>query len=226
MHQDDQSVYTSHDNVWLLLPWHVNGSLFEQERPMVENHMKICVTCRIEYERLTKLSKRMAETETSDMVAASSFNRLKQKIQSDQGTDAVSRPENSVGQLVAWLRNRTFAFRLVTSLGVISVFTALMFVWQQEIVQVGTEADYRTLSSKTNGQFHDKVIGIKFAEGVTKKQIKKIIASLDGTILDGTENDTYFKVSMNQSNNFKQLIAAVERLEMDPRVVYARPVFP
>lgn len=228
MDQDNQSVDTSHDGVWLLLPWYVNGSLFEHERPIVENHLKGCITCRIEYERLNKLSKQMVDAETPDIVAAKSFKHLKQKIKLNQQTGAIYKPRNLFAQIAAWLRDRTWAFKFASSLGMVAMVTVLVLMWQTEMGNLWTGTNYYTLSDETAGHSPVNVIGIEFADGVTSEQINDILAPIDSMILDrkGSDREIRVQVNLGSSDKFKKLSAIVKQLEKYPMVVSAYPVVP
>src|ERR1700724_362285 len=50
---NDQGV---HENVWLLLPWHVNDTLETAERQVVDEHLIGCALCREELGRCRGLS--------------------------------------------------------------------------------------------------------------------------------------------------------------------------
>ena len=37
--------FARHEEAWLLLPWLANGRLSQAQRPMVEEHVRLCPAC-------------------------------------------------------------------------------------------------------------------------------------------------------------------------------------
>src|SRR5258708_21310213 len=54
-----------HENVWLLLPWYVNGTLEAAERRLVDEHLVGCALCREELGRCRGLSAALRSGEES-----------------------------------------------------------------------------------------------------------------------------------------------------------------
>ncbi len=224
MQQDNHSNYTSHNDVWLLLPWHVNGSLNENERPLVEKHIKICVTCRREVENLTKLSTELAYSETIDLAADASFSQLKKQIQLPQEPSDPTVINNPLSWIRGWLLSRHNLAGVPLIL--VTVVTASAFFWQYNTVGVEPGAEYYTLSNEKVGELGRKAIRVEFAEDVTQNRIEQIIASIDGTVLDESSHNRVYHVRIQNSqvNGFKHLTAVVARLQAHSDVVSARPI--
>lgn len=50
-------LYAQHDEFWLLLPWHVNGSLEFAEAERMQAHLQTCTVCNREYVRQLQSAK-------------------------------------------------------------------------------------------------------------------------------------------------------------------------
>jgi len=224
MNHSNHSNYTSHNDVWLLLPWHVNGSLDENERPLVEGHLKVCVSCRIEVENLTKLAAEMAYSGTVELAASSSFSHLKKQIQANAEPAHLGEMNNSLSWIVGWLTNRPLL--VATPLTFLVIVTAMTFFWQYKTIPVGPDAEYYTLSNGAAFKSEHKAIQVEFTETVTQDRIDQIIASIDGVILDEDDQNHIYHVQVNSNkpSDFKQLVALVIQLQEQSDVVSAFPI--
>ena len=91
----DPKLDEQHESVWLLLPWHANGTLAPAERRLVEDHLAGCPSCR---EEMTRCNGLAAALRGREEIAPSphplQLARLMERIEaSERGFDALS--ENS-----------------------------------------------------------------------------------------------------------------------------------
>ena len=78
--------YSAHHDISLLLPWYVNKTLQGDEIERVENHLKVCLTCRREIAILHKLAEAVQREGSLDSAAQASFSRLKKRLHSPDET--------------------------------------------------------------------------------------------------------------------------------------------
>ncbi len=224
MKHNDQSNYSSHDDVWLLLPWYVNGSLDEYEHPLVENHLKVCVTCRGEAENLKKLSTELAYSETMDLAAGASFEHLKERIELPEEPMAPAVMNNPLKWIIGCLTGQSIW--VGAPIVLVAIATVSVFFLQYNRVGVEPRAGYQTLSDKKRSALDGRAIRVEFAASMPPDRIEQIIASIDGAIQDKSSHDHIFdiRIQNNKVSGFKQLAAVVARLQDHPGVVSARPV--
>src|SRR6266853_1611254 len=88
----DPKLDEQHESVWLLLPWHANGTLETAERRQVEDHLAGCPGCREEMARCNTFAAALRDREE---IAPSphplQLARLMERIEaSERGFDALS----------------------------------------------------------------------------------------------------------------------------------------
>jgi Putative zinc-finger len=88
----DPKLDERHESVWLLLPWHANGTLEAAERRLVEDHLAGCPSCREEMARCNAFAAALRDREE---IAPSphplQLARLMERIEaSERGFDAPS----------------------------------------------------------------------------------------------------------------------------------------
>lgn len=71
----------SHELVWSLLPWFVNGSLADDEDRSVREHLGACLTCHRELRRLQALERAVA-VPAGEYASARGYARLTQRMRS------------------------------------------------------------------------------------------------------------------------------------------------
>jgi len=106
MNRDDHSKYTSHKDVWMLLPWHINGTLEVDESLFVEKHLKVCVSCRSEVAKLKRLATELSYSQTMELAASSSFSHLKERIRMSPELTPPIGVDNPLNGVMAWLTSR------------------------------------------------------------------------------------------------------------------------
>ena len=72
--------YTSHREVWLLLPWYVNRSLGGDDKQLVENHLKVCLPCRGELTNQRGLLTKVCETTPIQIAGKAAFSNLQKRM--------------------------------------------------------------------------------------------------------------------------------------------------
>ena len=93
MKQFHNNPYSAHQDISLLLPWYVNKTLHGAEIKMVENHLKVCLTCRREIATLHKLAAAVQQEGSIDSAAQASFSQLKKRIHSTDETSREKAPK-------------------------------------------------------------------------------------------------------------------------------------
>ena len=71
---------SEHQKVWDLLPWYINHSLDPVEQDIVKNHIKTCVTCRIELNQQIQVVDNIQRTDLLQQVSQVSFAQLKKEL--------------------------------------------------------------------------------------------------------------------------------------------------
>ncbi len=72
--------HAHHDEVWLLLSWYVNGSLEGAEFALVEQHLKVCITCRKEFAIQQRTARAIHDSCTIPLSSGIAFAQLQERI--------------------------------------------------------------------------------------------------------------------------------------------------
>ena len=158
-----------------MLPWYVNKSLYDAEIKRVENHLKVCLTCRRELVTLHKLAAAVQQEGELDSAAQVSFSGLKKRIHSthdDQpGKSAGSRcltwsgVNGSANPTVPQWRLPQPAFAIAAVL--------LLSLMMPRFIDTGAiqQNDFRTLSDAENPVANQNTMRVIFSNDIQQPQI-------------------------------------------------------
>lgn len=222
--------YTTHDEVWMLLPWYVNGSLAEKEREQVSRHLQICPACRQELAMQQRLSEAIRNTPDIRINPQSAFLRLQKRIQDGAKQDSVSttwwmrlRPrllQGLNGLSLKWMPRPALALGLLLLMA--GILTPL---WWNSI---SVEPHYRTLANpehRTSDEAND--IRVVFAKTMGTEQIDRFLSGIRGRIVESPSPLGVYTIRIGDPDHLTQdILAAVERLRRHPGVLLAEPVTP
>ena len=218
-----------HQQVWELLPWYVNGTLTGQELHDVEAHLTTCPACQTELTRCHDLA---AAVRASEDVAWSPspahVARVLARIEAAearrtwvrdwwQGVCAWGLAARGMLQTTPFLVRWTLAAQ-----GVLVVLLASVLVWQMSSVPGG---QYRTLSAgndhvpQSQGQ-----IRVVFAEDITEHELRALLSSVGGTIVQGPSPLGVYTVGLPQPGDRSDLVRLAQTMRAHPKVRLAEPI--
>jgi hypothetical protein len=199
-----------HEQAVALLPWLANGTLDDVERPVVEAHVRGCVTCRAELKAQRALHDLVQRQSTVRLSAEEGFARL-QGVLSEKG-DA---------------RNVGVARRLApTALAAALCAAAVGAAWigWSLTSRTGVAPDYTTLTAPSASSVASVRIDVVFDPETTEPELRALLGELRATIVDGpTEIGRYtVRIPLGVPS---ELDAVLRRLREDPRVRFASRSF-
>lgn len=226
--------HTAHHDVWLLLPWYVNGTLEGRELDVVQQHLQVCITCRKEL----AVQQRLAEAIRNSTVIALSpqiaFSRLRERIGSGaQSPKAQTRWWRSLHRRCSdgWARltSGSLPRRAAIALSLpLLLIIGLVLPARHWLAPVNVEPKYHTLAnpgSLPGPKEND--IRVVFAETVNQEQIEQLVLAVGAQIVDGPSSVGAYtlRIAFGDSAGH-DVLAAVEWLRRDPRVQFAEPALP
>lgn len=216
MGQNTVSPLARHDDVWLLLPWYANQTLSDEERKYVEEHIKVCVTCRGELPVQQSLMENVRNSATIELCEHVQFANLMQKIR------ATSKPEESPDkrQVPRYRNAGMYAFAASILLLLALPFTGMF--------NSGDYA-YSTLSLPQSPPItQDNDLRVIFSGSVSRAERQHLLSLVNGSITAEPDSNGVYLVRIAQHEEKPALNTekALAFLHMHPQVVFAEPALP
>jgi anti-sigma factor RsiW len=190
----EQNLSGEHEDIFELLPWYLNGTIAETERQKVDEHVRVCATCRDQLARERELYRAMSAESSLEFIPAS-FSRLRARLDalSPEGSTA-SDPAAHQSARRHWTPRRgliTWRRLAVASIAVLAV-GSLSLVSADRWVQIrGLPSEYRTVTSATP-RAPDEVIRAVFSPAITLVELQAILDEAQLRIISGpTEAGVY-----------------------------------
>ena len=216
--------YSAHQEISLLLPWYVNKSLHGAEVRLVENHLKVCLTCRRELATLHKLATAVQQEGSIDTVAQASFSHLIKRIHNSDPNDRENaqkviplpvqrKPEGNIWRLP----------RPALALAAV-VMLSLLIIRVMDINKAQMH-EYRTLSNAENTAISQNSLSVIFASETKQSEINVILASVDAHIVDGPNAQGIFTITSKSEPATKNVLDMLALLRKNPHVIFAEPAY-
>jgi hypothetical protein len=212
-----------HQEAWNLLPWYVNRSLDLVEQDFVKNHVKTCITCRIEINQQQRLLERMQQTDLLQQVSQDSFTKLRKRIEEQPKPCALAEHKKPKRALELHSR-QLFGFVKYTALAASLLLLAMPFMLNSPTDKPELKGEYRTLANPTEGKQKNNIVRIVFADQPGPEQIEAILNNISGHIVKGPSKNEVYEVQIgNQQANPQGVNDAISHLRKNPLVVFADP---
>jgi len=225
MKQIHNNPYSAHQDILLLLPWYVNKTLHGNEVETVENHLKVCLTCRRELASLQKLAAAVRQEGSFDSTMQVSFSQLKKRIHQPDELKLTETPKvTALNDHRKWLGKISVMPRSAFAMAAVVLLSLLLprFIDTSHFLT----NDYRTLSNGENPVTGDKnTISVIFSTDTEKDQIDKIIALIQGQIINGPDKQGVYKIAISGEPVAKDILERVNSLRTNPNVLFVEPAY-
>lgn len=224
MKQLHNNPYSAHQDISLLLPWYVNKTLHGAEIKRVENHLKVCLTCRRELATLHKLAAAVQQEGSIDSVAQASFSQLKKRIHNPDAAGQKKAPK--VMALPVLRKGYGNTWRLPRpALALAAVLLVSLLI--PRFIDTGNFQlnQYRTLSNAENPAIRQNSIRIIFSNDTKQLQINEILASVHGQIIGGPSAQGVYTVAIDSKLASKNVLDKVASLRNNAHVIFAEPSY-
>jgi anti-sigma factor RsiW len=176
-----------------LLPWYANGTLGETERQQVAAHLENCAACRTELEETEGLKADLAElyaaqTGPSPKTARSILGAVAQELEA-RHMNMASRGSRMDG-VDQWLRSLFIPRWVPTLAATILIAQVGLLLWITMPATQPEQVTTRTLDMQTAR------IRVAFQEAATEGQIRLLLQTVRGRIVDGPDLDGLYIVEV------------------------------
>ncbi len=226
-HDPDTGLEHRHREMWDLLPWYVNGTLKEDERKTVDQHLKTCELCRKEAERCSQIA---ATVRHADATPASSASDQFARLMAEVDTLTELEPAEGRGghRLLTGLSNLIDRMSpgvrwTLAAQGALILVLSGVLIWQ---VLPAPEPAYRTLSGTGAPQTQAVMrMRLMFAADTLESQIRTLLLELDGRIVNGPSPIGAYTVEFRLSGDFSETADSLPRqIREHPGVTLAEPI--
>lgn len=169
-----------------LLPWYLNGTLREDERRQVDQHLLSCAACRAELDELAQLNVQLHEVYAGQSDPSTQIQRAVlaqvQREASEKGTKSVTSSPwlNGVDD---WFRS-LFIPRWAPALAVTLLVAQLgLLLWSLTRPILSDHVTTRGLGTPT------VMLRVVFQETASERQIRALVQGMRGRIVDGPAPD-------------------------------------
>jgi len=222
----------THEEINLLLPWYLNGTLESEEKEAVKKHLSGCSLCTSEVEELQMLRNGIVRaSERQNEMMSVPVERMEQNIMDRIETfeESAANQRSSVSPSSSesvWSRIQGFLDGIsMPSLSPVAM--AALFVIQFAIILglAGTlyfsEPEYEVLSGNPQtAEITGPVVMISFQDSATEKEIREILTSIDGRIIDGPKAGGLYVVELpEETANEKIMENVIQDLSTNTNVI-------
>ena len=224
----------SHQRVWELLPWYVNGSLAQPERERVEAHLAACRRCE---EEVRACRRTAAEIAGAGEVAPSphpiQFQRVLARIEESENEERrhgggwrILSPFRALVQATP----RPLRGALVAQAAVIFLLVGFLAWDALRPVPPASGSSpagssptiYRTLSAPAPAPVPTFRLRVMFSPKATEREIRGLLLGIRGEITAGPSPLGLYTVEVPAAGDPVRVVLA--RLRSEPQVTFAEPV--
>ncbi|MEI6269539.1 MAG: hypothetical protein WCP01_11725 [Methylococcaceae bacterium] len=227
-----------HRQIQLLLPWYVNHSLEQNERKLVESHLRSCILCHRELVVLRKLAEDVNKSSVLDVAAEASFARLRGKLQAaepvrsfinQQNPDLLKKSADATSGLSALTTNNTR--RLLRFSGrtgkYLAIAASMLFAMIPLAMQYGRSpaiTDYYTLSDGKPESLKGAQLRIVFSKSLPNTVIDSLLKKIHGKLVEGPNSVGAYTVRLGDGQDSTELTTAITFLRSQQNVMLVEPV--
>ena len=198
-----------HDELDLLLPWYVNGTLDSEEQAIMERHVAQCTECSANVVVLRRMEAAVNDEVTTPMVPRGRFGEIQEAIERD-GLD----PTPS-----AWLTPRSIAA------GIALTIVAVWALYSRIDSTPDATPEFETATSAGAFAATDYVFAVEFEPDTTLAQRDAVIAAIGGTEIGaGDQPHTYRVAAAVSAATVEELAAFADEVAAHAAVVEVRVV--
>jgi hypothetical protein len=216
-----------HGEMWLLLPWLVNGRLTPAERLQVEEHVRRCAECGEELALQYRMCAALTEPDRVSYAPGPSFRKLMERIDDDDRQRKTARSGQKSTfrdreRISAWRPpGLAWAASFLLLFGVTGLL-ATAYRWSEPVYKTRSDAPVLT----------PNVLHIALDRSLTIRQVEEMLRTDGARVVEGpgstgilgiTPVDLVPGQTTTEAAN-RQLRSLAARLRVDSRVLWVQPL--
>jgi anti-sigma factor RsiW len=195
-----------HQEIVLLLPWYVNGTLDEVSRGKVDAHVGACPACREDLSLEQRIFARIDGETAIDYMPRASLKRLQTRLASLQSGAALPALPSQQS------RSRT-PWRVLAAASVVAVTVSISVLLVERWVQLrplAAQPLYRTVTTNMP-RSRDEVIRAVFAPNITLVELQAILDEAQLRIISGPSEAGVYSLAASSERPVRSSLAQLRR---------------
>jgi Putative zinc-finger len=219
-HRNDAA--REHQEVSLLIPWYVNGSIGEEERQRVDAHLRLCANCRDDLVQEQCVYRGMSAETAVEYMPTASLKRLQERLDGVEAGDSVAAAEPP---RTDYLGRRPMPWQglMAASVAVIAIALSVLAAdrWMQFHAR-GSEPNYYTVTTAAP-RAADEVIRAVFSPAITLNELQAILDEAQLRIISGPTEAGVYSLA---ANSRRPVSSSLALLRAHPKVRFAESIQP
>ncbi len=217
----------SHETVNRLLPWYANGTLAGDERQHVEDHVRACLTCRLELKKERELHELVQSSPAVNLTPEEGFDRLSRRLD-DHARGGRRAPVEQLARAMErlWGQGLTRASAARFGMATVSLLAVVGLLLWRAVPQPADPggSDYVTLTSESETAANE--LDIVFADHVSEPELRALVTAIEGSIVGGPTAVGTYRIRLHDGAvDEASLTSLIRALNQDERVRFAGPSF-
>lgn len=198
----------SHEEVSLILPWYLNGTLDNHELDTVKRHLSECALCTREIAELNFIGSVITESNealsrTLDMRFEDMERNMMDRIDTfedaraaDKRPGAVPARTSAWSSVLEFLEGFKFPFQIPVGVAALIILQLALIIGLASKLYLGEPEGYVVLSGPGETAANGPVIILSFVDTATEGQIRGALDEIDGRIIDGPKAGGLYVVEL------------------------------
>jgi hypothetical protein len=214
-----------HREAWDLLPWLANESLAGDDARRVEEHLRECETCQVEFHMQRQLRDIIRAEDAVVLAPQASWQKLMQRIELHDECAELDLPDTVVAiggrptpagalRVPRWLA-------IAAGLQAITIAILLGALWHQshELENAPRFATVTSPAETHNGP----IIRVVFNDRITVGELNELLRSIGGYVVAGPSPAGVYTLALLADAPGQQVADVAAQLRADHRVVFSEP---
>jgi len=198
----------AHQDAWALLPWFCNGTLESAEHARVAQHLRGCLVCRRELERLQVLASHTVAPRGSDECEAA-LHRLSLRL--DRAPTA--RPRQMPWAAAAMVT------LCVTLLGWTADNAESSTAWLRNAGFSMVADPAREVPGEPLGPH----VNLVFYDDITERELRSLVLAVGAVVVEGPTPQGVYTLAFARQMSPGEVLEALRKLRYSRRVLFAEP---
>jgi anti-sigma factor RsiW len=200
-----------HPEVSALLPWYVNGSIGEQDRQRVDEHLSACADCRSDLAQELRVYRGMTAEPAVEYMPAASLKRLQARLDGIGAAQAANGAADARSAAAPGRRSMPWPGLMAASIAVMAAALSLLAAdrWLQLRAPAARPSYYTVTTAAPRPQ--GEVIRAVFSPSITLVELQSILDEAQLRIISGPTEAGVYSLAAKSSRPVSSSLTLLRR---------------